>query len=376
MVRSAFQQLFAPLLDAKPPPGGWQLVDWDDEQGLCLTLGCGDDFLLVELERRDDARPCYARTDRFNICARRLRSGSAPALSAIERRVVDQLTELVSIREHQLPRFERPTVHRRAAVREIRVDRLLVREGAGQYYINPYVGCLIGCPYCYVARRADLSRSLAGLPALPWGRYVDVKINAAEVLRREARTAEAGPVRLSPILTDPYQPLERRYRITRKCLEVLLDRGFTPMILTRAARVVDDLDLLVKFTGAVVGLSIPTDDDTVRRAFEPGADPIEARIAALERLHDAGLRTFVVVQPMLPMNPRNLVSLVAPHIGFARVDRMHCMDKALPQYLANDLEVAATDEFFERTGRELREAFHAEGIVVDDLDDMSALVSP
>ncbi|MCP4249457.1 MAG: radical SAM protein, partial [bacterium] len=223
---------------------------------------------------------------------------------------------LVRRREMELPEFERPTTSRRAEVREIRVDRLLIAEGANQYYINPYVGCMIGCEFCYVAERADFSRGLRGLPRLPWGRYVDVKINAAEILRAEVRRRPPGIVRLSPILTDPYQPLERRYRITRQCLEVLLEAGFTPVILTRAARVVDDIDVLARFSKLAVGLSVPTDDDRVRISFEPGGDPINDRLAALERLHGAGIPTFAVVQPILPMQPERLVERLAPNVQF------------------------------------------------------------
>ncbi len=368
-------ELFAPLARAKPPPGGWHLVDWDSEQGLCLTFARGDHFLLVELEARDDERPCFARTRRFNVCARRLFAGDAPPLSAAECRPVEQLVELVRSREDQLPRFERPAVTRRTAVREIRVDRVLVSEGAGQYYMNPYVGCMIGCEFCYVAERADLSRELAGLPRIPWGRYVDVKVNAPEVLAQEVRERPPGPVRMSPIITDPYQPLERTHRITRRCLEVLLEAGFAPVILTRAARVVDDLDLLARFPRAAVGLSIPTDDDSVRRQFEPGADPIEERLDAIARLHSAGVRTFAVIQPMLPMDPERLASRLAPHIQLARIDRMHSIERAMPLYRTAGREAASRRDFFDDTERRLRSAFGAAGVRHDDMDDMARLVA-
>jgi len=368
------QILFEPLLRAVPPPRGWRLVSVDAEQGLCLTLGRGPVFLLVELEARDLERPCYARTARFNVCARRTLAGEGHSLSDGERRAVDQVVRLVSAREGRLPSFERPTASRRAAVREIRVDRLLTAEGDRDYYINPYVGCMIGCAFCYVAERADFSRSLVGLPQLPWGRYVDVKVNAAEVLREEVRDLAPGIVRLSPILTDPYQPLERKYRVTRACLEVLLEAGFAPVILTRAARVLDDLDLLREFPHAAVGFSIPTDDDRVRRDFEPGADPIEERLEALAELRRAGLTCFAVVQPVLPMNPEALAERLAEQVEVVRVDRMHSMHLAQPLYAAAGRVEAATDEFFAETTRRLCDAFTKLGVRLDDLDDMAGLV--
>ena len=92
---------------------------------------------------------------------------------------------------------------------------------------------------------------------------MDVKVNAREILAREVREHPPGTVRMSPILTDPYQPIEKRYRITRQCVEVLIEAEFRPVILTRESRVLDDLDLLTRGRSAV-GFSIPTDDDGLR----------------------------------------------------------------------------------------------------------------
>jgi DNA repair photolyase len=364
------RDLLEPLLRARPGPSQWRLVAWDDEQGIQLTLGRGDVMILVELERRDEGRDCYARTARFNVCARRTFRADVP-LGDGERRAIDQLVAMIRAREIRLPVVERPSTTRGAAVREIEVDRVLVPEGLGHYYVNPYVGCMIGCEFCYVDERADLSRELEGLPKLPWGRWVDVKINAAEVLRREVREHAPGIVRMSPIVTDPYQPLERRYRITRQCLEVLVEARFVPVVLTRAARIREDFALLARAPAAIVGFSIPTDDDRMRERFEPGADPIEARLEALEEAHRMGLRTCVVIQPMLPMDVERLVARVAPFVSIVRVDRMHRMDRARALYERAGCVDAAEDAFFERTAEELRAAFGARGIRADELDDLA-----
>src|SRR5262249_54025757 len=142
-------------------------------------------------------------------------------LSEDDRDFVDRVVAVIREREALLPDGERPVANRQTVVRTVLVERLLMPEGRSQYYINPYVGCMIGCPFCYVMDRADFSRRLEGLPQLQWGHYLDVKVNAAEVLRRETQTLKRGIVRMSPILTDPYQSVERRYRITRQCLQVL-----------------------------------------------------------------------------------------------------------------------------------------------------------
>jgi DNA repair photolyase len=369
------RELLGPLLSIEAPTRtGWQLVGWDAEAGVSLTLSKGDRLLLVEVEPRDDARDCFARTDRFNVCARSAFRGGEP-LRDEERRVVEQIVGILRSRASLLPVVNRPSSANRSEVREVMVERVLVAEGAGHYYVNPYVGCMIGCSFCYVAHRADMSRALEARPHLPWGRYVDVKINAPEVLRREVALHAPGIVRISPIVTDPYQPLERRYRITRQCLEVLGSAGFTPVVLTRAARVVDDLHLLARIPRAAVGLSIPTDDDAMRRFFEPGADPIEERLRALELCHRAGVITFGVIQPMLPMDPDRLVAAMAPFVHRVRIDRMHEMTRAGPLYAKAGRVDAAEDEYFERTAARLAQGFTSRGVLVDSLDDLGSLVS-
>src|SRR4051812_28223590 len=117
--------LLLPLLQARPAAGGWRLVNWDVEQGVCITLARGDAWLLVELERRDDARECYARTRIFNVCARRQLQPDL-SMTSEERRVVDQLVELVRKREGRLPMAPRPAPARGSEVREIVVDRMLM----------------------------------------------------------------------------------------------------------------------------------------------------------------------------------------------------------------------------------------------------------
>ncbi|MBI5622541.1 MAG: radical SAM protein [Elusimicrobia bacterium] len=365
--------LFSPLTEKSLLPAGWRLLGWDGEQGLQATLRRGREVVLVEFGPRDETRDCYARTRRFNVCARRSFASSGD-LSPGGRRAADAVVAAVRSRERALPDVERSRTGRACIVREVAVARLLMPEGSGHYYINPYVGCTIGCAFCYVAPLADLSRGLEGLPALPWGRYVDVKVNAAEVLEREVRVHPPGIVRLSPILTDPYQPLERRCRVTRRCLEVLLGAGFSPVILTRAGRVVEDLDLLRRFRAAAVGLSVPTDDDRVRQRFEPGADPIPERLEALKRCRDAGVRTFAVVQPMLPMDPERLAGRLAPLVDCVRVDRMHDLPRLRGLYEAAGMPEAAEEPFFARTEAALRKAFAKRRVRFDEMDDLSGIL--
>jgi DNA repair photolyase len=160
----------------------------------------------------------------------------------------------------------------------------------------------------------------------PWGAFVDAKVNAPEALERELRRAERGVVMLSSV-TDCYQPLEERCRLARRCLELLLAHRFPVRILTKSPLVLRDLDLLRQFPEIDVGLSVTTDDERMRRLFEPGAPPITARVDALLRLREAGVRTYVFIGPMLPMDPARLAAMLQGHVDETLVDPMNYAGK-------------------------------------------------
>ena len=368
LVRAAF----GALLDAGPGPTGYRVTGWDVEQGLRITIARADTWIVLEFSPWDGAVSCHARTVRFNV---HFRYAHAPerALAPRDEAAAAAVVRFVGARERALPVLPRETVAAATDVREIEVTRMLMAESPGHYYLNAYVGCMIGCEFCDVAPRADFSRSLEGRAAMPWGRYVDVKVNGPRVVRDEVRHLPPGIVRMSPILTDPYQPLEKRYRITRGCLEALLGTGFTPVVLTRAGRVEEDVPLLARFPRAAMGVSIPTDDDAVRAIFEPGGDPIEMRIAALAAGHRAGLRTVAVVQPVLPMNPEALAERIAPFVHTVRIDRMHHAARVAHRYAAAGVPGADTDEFYRDTAGRLEAALHARGVRLDGMDDLTGL---
>jgi len=162
------------------------------------------------------------------------------------------------------------------------------------YTINPYFGCGHGCRYCYV-RNMPLTRQHPD----EWGTYVCPKVNAPEVLRRELRRLKPGSVSFSTV-TDPYQPAERQYRLTRTLMAMIVEAGFPFSVLTKSPLVTRDLDLLQSGSEVSVGMSIVTLDETARRVFEPGAPPVRQRIQALGMLAEAGIYTWVFVAPTLP----------------------------------------------------------------------------
>ena len=167
--------------------------------------------------------------------------------------------------------------------------------------LNPYMGCVHRCTFCYV--RAFEAR--ADRPADDrYGTSIRVKTNVAEVLRRElARPSwEREPVAIGAA-TDPYQPAEGRYRLTRGCIETLADAANPFAIITRGPLIVRDLDVLVtaaRTADVSVTFSIPTLDPEIWRRTEPGTAPPQQRLRALERLVDAGVRTGVGMAPILP----------------------------------------------------------------------------
>jgi len=133
-----------------------------------------------------------------------------------------------------------------------------------------------------------------------WGKFVDAKINAPEVLSKELLRRKKGVVGLSTI-TDPYQPLEREYELTRKCLENLVEHDFSISIQTKSSLVLRDIDLIRKFPRSEVGFTIITLKEDLRKKVEPYSSPIEERFAALRELADEGVSTWVFIGPILPL---------------------------------------------------------------------------
>ena len=172
---------------------------------------------------------------------------------------------------------------------------------AFSWSLNPYMGCEHRCAFCYVRafeQRADRPGDDR------YGRSIRVKINVAEVLRAElARPSWKREEVAIGAATDPYQPAEGRYRLTRACIQAL-GRSRTPFgLITRGTLIVRDIDLLVeaaKRADVSVNFSIPTLDDEIWRVTEPHTPHPRQRLRALQRLVEAGVKTGVGMAPLLP----------------------------------------------------------------------------
>jgi DNA repair photolyase len=193
------------------------------------------------------------------------------------------------------------------------------------YTINPYRGCLFGCSYCYASRfvHEDTARKA------DWGHWVEVKHNAVDALQRESHKIVGKRVFFSSA-TDPYQPIELRLKLTQALLQVLLLAFPAHLhIQTRSPHVVRDLPLFEQFGDALtVGISMPTDSDVVRKAFEPRAPSISRRLQAAQTLQEAGICTIASVGPLLPCTPKRLARLLRPSFQRAWIERLHFYEQA------------------------------------------------
>jgi DNA repair photolyase len=167
--------------------------------------------------------------------------------------------------------------------------------------LNPYMGCVHRCTFCYVRafeKRADRPSDER------YGTSIRVKTNVAEVLRRELtrRSWQREGVVIGAA-TDPYQPAEGRYRLTRACIEALGDHANPFSIITRGPMIVRDADVLARAAARAkvhVTFSIPTIDDEIWRKTEPGTAPPRQRLRAIRELVDAGIDVGVGMAPILP----------------------------------------------------------------------------
>lgn len=239
-------------------------------------------------------------------------------------------------------------------IREVQAKSILSSSQVYPYVINPYTGCQHGCSYCY----ARFMKRFTGHRE-PWGDFVDVKVNAPDLLKKEMIRRKPGKVWISGVC-DPYQPLEAKYRLTRQCLEILAGQGWPVVIQTRSPLVLRDLDVIQSGAFFEAGLSVTTADEEIRRMFEPNAPPIPARVRALKELHQAGIKTYAMIAPMLP-GAEGLVELLAGNIDSVLMDRMnyHHADWVYRRY---GLEDAKTDGFFYRMEQILTAGFQKAGI--------------
>lgn len=198
---------------------------------------------------------------------------------------------------------------------------------AFSHTLQPYSGCEFSCVYCYVREMAPQRTSPE---RLPWSRWIAPKRNAPELLAREAERGALDDARIfCSSVTDPYTPLERQLGLTRGCLEVMARRPPAALVVqTRSPFAARDAALLARIPTAVVSVSITTDDERVRRAFEPNAPATPLRLQTLAALRRAGVRTQAALAPLLPCDPQRLARLLEPVVDRVVVDDFFAGDGA------------------------------------------------
>jgi DNA repair photolyase len=184
-------------------------------------------------------------------------------------------------------------IPREAMVRETVCKTILNRSGLSDYSLNCYTGCIHGCTYCYARFMQRFHPHDE-----PWGAFVDVKVNAVEALKRQLRRAEPGTVFISSAC-DGWQPVEAQWRLTRRCCELLLERGFQLHVLTKSALVLRDLDVFIG-RPVQIGVTLTTLDERLRELWEPAAASVEERLRVIEAARRAGIETGIMFGPLLP----------------------------------------------------------------------------
>jgi len=196
----------------------------------------------------------------------------------------------------------------------LQAKTILTKSGlpGSDWVINPYNGCLFGCLYCYAAQIARWKH-----PNEEWGTYLDVKNNAPELLAKELtrlyrrrKTKNFGSIFFSSV-TDPYLGMEAKYQLTRQCLNVLADFGYSGRIAiqTKSSLVTRDIDLLKRLKNITVGFTVTSLDDQVSRFLEVQAPPTSSRLQAMKKLSRAGISVYAFIGPILPYFINNSVKI-------------------------------------------------------------------
>lgn len=245
-------------------------------------------------------------------------------------------------------------------VREIEAKPILNPSKIHDYCVNPYTGCEVGCIYCYAAL---FMRRYSG-HSEPWGEFVDVKVNAPALLAKQIVKAKRGTIWFASVC-DPYQPLEERYALTRRSLEVLIGLDFPVEIQTKSARVRRDLDVIRRIPEVEVGFTIATDEEAIAGMFELRASPVGERIEVLREFKAAGVSTFAFAGPLLPGNPERLAALLAGAVDRVLIDRMNYVPAVRGFYARHGLLDALTDSFFRTQSARLEKALRARGVRVE-----------
>ncbi len=188
------------------------------------------------------------------------------------------------------------------------------------YSLNTYIGCEHNCAYCYAPNILRIKRDI-------WGKEIKLKKNIPLVLSKELKKKKPGVVGISTV-TDPYQPIEKKYKLTRFCLEQILKFDFPVCIQTKSNLILRDMELIKKLSNAEVMMSIGTINDDERKMLEPNSSPIESRLKVLKELKDTHVKKSIFFGPIYPTvevdHIKNIIETFSSfEIDEIMIDKLH-----------------------------------------------------
>lgn len=182
------------------------------------------------------------------------------------------------------------------SIKEIQAKSIITKSKLPQsdYVINPYGGCMHACKYCYACFMRRFTNHTE-----PWGQFVDVKINAVALMPKNIKKFENKSITIGSV-TDPYQPVERKYQLTREMLKKLLYFDAKIYLITKSDLIVRDIDLLQQLRDCTVLISLAFTDNSIMHKIEPRTCLIAQRIKTLKLLRQSGIKTVLFISPIFP----------------------------------------------------------------------------
>ena len=370
-LRARLLELLAPWQVGDWPLPGVQLEDASTELGLRLRFRVDGERVWVDVTPIADARRHASRSQAFAF-GYRTEGGRNPVDPGLGLRLCEAIARRSAANEARvLAALRAPTERSDQRIREVEIDSLLEQAGPASesfYTLSPYVGCVIGCKFCYAQSSLGPLRRLLGRAEAPWGSYVDIRRNAPQVLARELAepTRPLRPIKFCPVVSDPYQAIERSAGVTRGCLDVIAaaDRPWPTLLLTRSPLILADRERIAGLPRAWVGVSLPTVDEDVRRHFEPRAATIAERLTVLRSFRALGVKTLAVVQPLLAGPLDAHADALAECVDSVSIDVLRGVEGARPQFDDPRYLATASDEWQLARAHALADALSARGVPV------------
>ena len=200
-------------------------------------------------------------------------------------------------------------------VREVTCKTILNKSELTDFTLNCYVGCSHRCLYCY----ARYMKKFKDRPE-DWGDFVDVKINAPEILTKQIKKIRPPKEVFMSSVCDGWQPLEAKYKLSRACLKILLEAGLEVSILTKSSLILRDLDLLEAYKTPRLGMTITTLDKNLQKVLEPYASESSERLNTLKIAQEKGIKTWVFLGPLIPEITDTQANLEALFRGLRGLD--------------------------------------------------------